>query len=202
MTMSKTNGQIRKSLGDQIDRLDAMLNGLAEGLSDAVARAVKDAVGAAVNEAVQVVLREALTSPELLVRLQGAAPAAAAAPAPAAYPPAGAVAKEGGPPSRWATAWKAPAAWLGAAGSRSVRRLGQARRWAAGAWARVRALGPYKYRLLAVAGVGVAVGAAACLAGPRLAAMAGPVSRLAANLGLQAATAGGRMWAHVVGSLA
>jgi hypothetical protein len=31
-TMS--NGQVRKSLASQIDRLDAMLDGLADGLSD------------------------------------------------------------------------------------------------------------------------------------------------------------------------
>ena len=64
-----TNGQARKSLAEQIDRLDAMLDGLADGLNDAVAMVVKEAVGVAVKEAMQAVLREALANPELLARL-------------------------------------------------------------------------------------------------------------------------------------
>jgi hypothetical protein len=188
--MSKTNGQIRKSLGEQIDRLDAMLNGLAEGLTDAVAQAVKDAVGTAVKEAVQGVLRETLTSPELLVRLQAAAP-------PAAAPAAPADAKMSAAPSRWATTWKAPAAWLMAAGAHGVRLLVH---WVAGAWTRAKNLACYKYQMLAGVAAALVVGVTAYLARPWLAAAARAMSRSAVMVGVQAATAGRRIWADVAGS--
>ena len=67
--MSTMNGSLsarqRKSLADQIDRLDGILDGLADALNGAVADAVKEAVGTAVKEAVQAVLREVLTNPQL-----------------------------------------------------------------------------------------------------------------------------------------
>lgn len=60
-----SNGRARKSLEQQIDRLDAILDGLAEALHGAVADAVKEAVGVAVQEAVRAVLKEVLTNPDL-----------------------------------------------------------------------------------------------------------------------------------------
>jgi hypothetical protein len=57
------NGRTRKSLAEQIDRLDAILDGLGDALNEAVAAAVSQAVGRAVQEAVQAVLAEALTNP-------------------------------------------------------------------------------------------------------------------------------------------
>jgi hypothetical protein len=57
------NGRTRKSLGEQIDRLDAILDGLSDALTEAVAAAVSEAAGRAVREAVQAVLAEALTYP-------------------------------------------------------------------------------------------------------------------------------------------
>src|SRR4051812_27446781 len=62
-TKTSSNGQVRKSLGEQIDRLDRILDGLAEGLNEAVAAAVQEAVGVAVKEAVQAVVAEVLTNP-------------------------------------------------------------------------------------------------------------------------------------------
>src|SRR4051794_1032762 len=50
MTTTMTNGRARKSLADQLDRLDLILTGLADALNEAVAQAVKDAVKAAVAE--------------------------------------------------------------------------------------------------------------------------------------------------------
>jgi hypothetical protein len=68
------NGRTRKSLSEQIDRLDAILDGLAENLNaavvDAVAGAVKDAVTLAVQEAVHAAVLEVLTNAELRKRLQ------------------------------------------------------------------------------------------------------------------------------------
>jgi hypothetical protein len=68
MSMSTTtNGRAqRKSLAEQIDRLDLILDGLADGLSAAVA----DAVTAAVGTAVQAAVREVLSNPQLLQRLR------------------------------------------------------------------------------------------------------------------------------------
>jgi len=63
-TTLNRNGLGRKSLGDQIDRLDQILTGLADALNDSVGQAVKDAVASAV----QVTLAEALASPELRER--------------------------------------------------------------------------------------------------------------------------------------
>jgi hypothetical protein len=70
MTTTTTNadGRTRKSLAEQIDRLDAILDGLSQALEGAVATAVQQAVGVAVREAVQAVLAEALSNPALRER--------------------------------------------------------------------------------------------------------------------------------------
>jgi hypothetical protein len=60
------NGTQRKSLASQIDRLDQILDGLADALNESVAEAVREVVGLAVREAVQGTVREVLSSPELL----------------------------------------------------------------------------------------------------------------------------------------
>jgi hypothetical protein len=63
------NGQQRKTLASQIDRLDGIL----DGLDAALAGAVQDAVEQAVKQAVQSVLTEVLTNRELQQQLQKAA---------------------------------------------------------------------------------------------------------------------------------
>jgi hypothetical protein len=68
-TMSTmTNGKVRKSLADQLDRLDSILDVLGDGLNEAIA----DAVKAAVTTAVQQVLSELLTNSEVLAKLGAA----------------------------------------------------------------------------------------------------------------------------------
>jgi hypothetical protein len=67
-TTTNTDGRTRKSLAEQIDRLDAILDGLSDALTEAVAAAVSEAVGRAVKEAVQAMLAEALTNPALRER--------------------------------------------------------------------------------------------------------------------------------------
>ena len=64
-TTTNTDGRTRKSLAEQIDRLDAILDGLGDALNEAVAAAVSEAAGRAVREAVQGVLAEVLTNPAL-----------------------------------------------------------------------------------------------------------------------------------------
>jgi hypothetical protein len=68
MTTTNADGRARKSLAEQIDRLDAILDGLSEALVGAVAATVREAAGRAVQEAVQAVLAEALTNPALRER--------------------------------------------------------------------------------------------------------------------------------------
>ena len=77
----ETNGQTRKTLASQLDRLDRILDGLSEGLDQAVAQAVREAVGLAVREAVQAVLTELLNNPALREQLQKAVPPEAPPPA-------------------------------------------------------------------------------------------------------------------------
>src|SRR3954469_7025318 len=81
-TKTSPNGQERKTLASQLDRLDAILDALGVGLNEAVATAVQDLVGTAVTAAVQAAVVEVLTSPELLQRLR---PAAQPEPAPSLF---------------------------------------------------------------------------------------------------------------------
>jgi len=65
-TMNSTVRVTRKSLADQIDRLDGILDGLSDALNESVADAVRGVVGTAVRQAVQLSLHEVLDNPELL----------------------------------------------------------------------------------------------------------------------------------------
>src|SRR5438067_2202414 len=85
MTTQNANGRpLRKSLASQLDRLDGIIDTLADGLNQAVVDAVRDAVAMAVQQAVEVVLRELLSRPELLRHLAGQTAPVAAAPEPKA----------------------------------------------------------------------------------------------------------------------
>src|SRR5215469_1704920 len=77
-TTTLSNG-VRKTLASQLDRLDTILDGLAENLNEAVAMAaansVKEIVNVAVQEAVRAALVEILTNAEVQKRLINAQPA-------------------------------------------------------------------------------------------------------------------------------
>src|SRR5262249_31612951 len=73
-----TNGQQRKTLASQIDRLDSILDGFSDNLNEAVATAVKEAVTTGVQQAVL----EVLTNLELQQLLHPPTP-----PAPPPAPP-------------------------------------------------------------------------------------------------------------------
>jgi hypothetical protein len=67
--MSNTLNHVRtprKQLSDQLDRLDVILDGLADALNQSVADAVRDVVGQVVREAVEGTIKEVLGNPELL----------------------------------------------------------------------------------------------------------------------------------------
>jgi hypothetical protein len=76
-----TNGKPRKQLADQLDRLDGIIDALAEGLNGAVADAAREGTRLAVKDAIV----EIMTNPELRALL---APAVAPAPPTPAAPPA------------------------------------------------------------------------------------------------------------------
>jgi hypothetical protein len=66
----------RKTLSDQLDRLDGVIDDLSIGLNEAVAHAVERGVSTAVEKAVQGVLQAALATPEVARQLALATPAA------------------------------------------------------------------------------------------------------------------------------
>jgi hypothetical protein len=165
-TTTTTNGKLRKSLAEQIDRLDSILDGLADALNESVAAAVKDVVGVAVREAVQAVLAELLANPVVLQMLHGPA----AEPAPPA---------ESGP--------RGPGL-----GGRLVTgaRAGCSGLWARRGWGavlpRLGLLRQHRRQLLVAAGVGVTAGFLAYVAGPAIAAGLSAVAGFTAALALRA----------------
>jgi hypothetical protein len=87
-TTTNSNGRAaRKSLADQIDRLDGILDGLSDALNESVAQAVRDVITQAVTDAVQAAVTEVLSSPDLL-RAALARHEPPAPPAPEPVPPA------------------------------------------------------------------------------------------------------------------
>src|SRR5262249_44818707 len=82
MSTTNVNGRPqRKTLANQLDRLDTILDGFADALNEAVADAVKQAVTVGVREGLQVATQQLMTNPELLRAL-----AAQTAPAPTHQP--------------------------------------------------------------------------------------------------------------------
>jgi hypothetical protein len=169
MTTTTSNGRARKSLAEQIDRFDKMLEGLSEELSAAVGDAVRSVVAVAVREAVQAVLTEVLTNPELLARLRKALPVATPVPRPRLR-------------ERLVQAWSwlsgqvrsvlaACQGGLNRLGAAAVHHFQRAQQAAQAAWLRLRVLRHFRGQLLLAVGIGVAAGVAAFLAAPWLAAV-------------------------------
>ena len=157
-TTAGFNGKApRKTLADQLDRLDAIIDALAAGLNETVADVVRQAVTAAVQQALEGLAQAALSNPDLLRRLteQFAPPAAAPQAAHEAGPshpgPARRALSRAGP---WLKGCKVWARW----GWQSARRrLGLA-------W-------HFRGQLLAALGAGLAAGLLALAAGPAVAAV-------------------------------
>src|SRR5215470_11654911 len=183
-----TNGQERKTLASQIDRLHSILDGLSDNLNEAVATAVqgavelavRQAVGQAVKEAVQAVLVEIMTNADLLATLRAVFPAAP-------------VNNPTDPPERpkglFRRAWEKVKAGLAAVGTACAAVLGQVagvKTVARSAWGLTK---QFKGRVLAACGVGVAAGVASYLAGPWLGVAAGWLSGFVVSLAVQARNA-------------
>jgi hypothetical protein len=168
--------QQRKSLAEQLDRLDGIIDALDEGLQGAVADAVRDAVALAVKQAVEAVLREVLARPDLLraVAAQAAPVAQVAAPA----PEEGRKEKASGAWSRAIKSLTASLAWLGATAKRAGQGMATVAGGVGGALARglrracngAAALASVAWRRRRLLGlsltVGLAVGVGGYLAGP------------------------------------
>jgi hypothetical protein len=178
-----TNSKVRKSLSEQIDRLDKFLDGLAEGLNGAVADAVTQAVSLAVKEAIQTVLTEVLSNPDLIAQLQGSAIAPIAADAYPVIRSTGTsmvsrVAQSAAKLANWCTARLHALAQLG---SRAVQQVGRA---ATDLLARVQGLRIFVGPLAAAILLGVATGVAAYCVGPWLAGVVGGADSLSLRLAL------------------
>jgi hypothetical protein len=175
-TTANTNGNVRKSLAEQIDRLDSMLDGLAENLNDAVAAAVKEAVGLAVREAIQGIVTEVLSHPELVARLVGnVAPANAAVPQ--TRTPVTTHVRESA---------RRACSWIGSKLSSAAASIGQfpstLSHGLTSSWARLQFLRRFKFQLLLAVAAGSAAGVAAYFAGPWLAVAASAVGGFATTL--------------------
>jgi hypothetical protein len=171
MTTTIENGRRRPSLSEQIDRLDSILDGLAEALNEAVTMAVKEAVSVAVKEAVQAVMAEVLANADVLARLRGIAssPAHGGAPKPNAL-------------KRFLGRVRDCAASGLRVCASAPRRIGSL---LTAAWSGLGELRQFKVPLLTAVGVGTAVGTGAYFAGPYLAALAGWIAGFSTTLFLQ-----------------
>jgi hypothetical protein len=180
-----TNSKVRKSLSEQIDRLDKILDGLAEALNGAVADAVTQAVSLAVKEAVQTVLTEVLSNPDLRSQLQGSAVAPIAADAYPAIRSTGTsmvsrVAQCAAHLANWCTARLHALVQLGRRAVQQVRRI------ATDLLARVQGLRLFVRPLAAALPLGVATGIAAYCVGPWLAGVVGGAGGLGLRLAIHA----------------
>jgi hypothetical protein len=180
-TTTNTNGRARKSLAEQIDRLDLILDGLSEALQGAVAESVTEAVGLAVKEAVRCVLAEVLSSPEFLERLRQVAASSNPTAMPMTPRGPGLLRRWIGRASGWALermgnlrhAVARAASFIG----RSISRAGRY----------VQALLPFRRQLLLSAAVGTLTGIVAYHSTPMLAAAAAWMGGFATALTVQAA---------------
>jgi hypothetical protein len=192
-----TNSKVRKSLSEQIDRLDKILDGLAEALNGAVADAVTQAVSLAVKEAVQTVLTEVLSNPDLRAHLQGSAVAPIAAGTDPAIRSTGTslvdrVAQNAAHLANWCTARLHAIAQLGRRAGQQVSRV------AANLFARVQGLRLFVRPLAAALLLGVATGIAAYCVGPWLAGVVGGAGGLGPRLALHVRRLVCRAWGSPV----
>jgi hypothetical protein len=147
MTTTNSDGRSRKSLAEQIDRLDSILDGLSEALEGAV----QQAVGAAVRETLQAVLAELLNNPVLLAALRDPG-----------EPPTPPAAEPSRPQAELPRGQRPPSCWQ------------RARRWLCGTfrglWQACTSWVRWLRPALAAGGVGLLTGAAVYVAGPWVAA--------------------------------
>ncbi len=176
----------RKQLADQLDRLDSIIDALAEGLPGAVADACREGARAAVKDAII----EVLTNPELRALI--APPPVPAAPMPAASPTAVPFA----PPERKPGLWSRLKAKLTAAKAAVLGGAVNAKQAVAGRYNAVRdtvaAVGnaagervPVRQISFIALGVGLVVGLSCLLAPHAVAAAVGAASAASTAVAVQ-----------------
>jgi hypothetical protein len=168
-TATTTNGKLRKSLAEQIDRLDGILDGLSAALNESVAAAVKEAVGLAVREAIQAVMTEVFANPAVLELLHGATTQPAKV----------------GVGERLRVAWSCVAAKAKAAVTSCKAVCGRSAKVLIGLVKHLAVVRHVKAQLVTALGVGCVAGTAVYFAGPWLAVMAGGVGGFAATSAVQ-----------------
>jgi hypothetical protein len=183
-TTTVTNGKPqRKQLSDQLDRLDAILDAIAEGLPGAVTDACREGARAAVKDAII----EIVTNPELRALLGPAAPApAVAAPAPEPEPQPKKPGLWGRLRAKLAAARDAVTGTVAKAKEAVTSRCQMARDAVATLGQAAGEALPWKRMLWVSAGVGLAVGVACLVVPQTVAAVVGAVSASATAVAVQA----------------
>ena len=160
----------RKTLADQLDRLDGIIDALANGLNETVAEVVKQAVSVAVQQAVEGLVQAVLTNPELLrglvTKVMPTEPKLEEPSEPAK-------------PSRLARA----CSWVRRSCAAFQQKLGKGLTTVRKRLWMVR---QFKVQLLTALGIGAVVGTGAYFAGPWLAAGVSAVAGIATTLAVQA----------------
>lgn len=181
-TAVPSNGKMRKSLASQIDRLDAILDGLADAIPEVVAETVRAVAQQTVRDVVQAAITEILTNPEILARLRAASGVGAASRA-----------------TRPTLRQQLQAVW------QRIRACASSARALAGAASRSLACGllhivrqlvvlgqrckearRYKFQLLSALAVGAALAVAAVCGGPWLASVTSGLGGFGSTLGMHA----------------
>lgn len=153
-TATMTNGKpARKQLADQLDRLDSIIDLLADGLPQAVADATREGA----RQAVRDVILELLTNPELRTLIAGLAPAAQ--PAVASEPLTTPTTPSSEPAPAKSEFWGRVKEKCKAAKDATVRKCRAAKTAVINTARNLSAIMPLKKMLLVGAGVGVAVAA-------------------------------------------
>ena len=155
----------RRSLSQELDRLDKMLDGLAEAIPSTIADSVKETVATAVAEAFRATLMEVVANPDIIALLRNARPAAASneQPAPAKAPLHQQI--------RQATssAWKHALAGLKLAGNFVVSPVHTVVRCTINGYRQINTIWGLRKPVLIALGVGVVIGAAAYASAPWIA---------------------------------
>jgi hypothetical protein len=160
----------KKTLADQLDRLDGIIDALANGLNETVAEVVKQAVSVAVQQAVEGLVQAVLTNPELLRGLVAKVmPTATTDTEPS----------EPAKPSRLARTWS----WVRRSCAAFQQKLGKG---LTAVRKRLRVVRQFKVQLLTALAVGAVAGTGVYFAGPWLAAGVSAVAGIATTLAVHA----------------
>lgn len=189
MTTTMNNGTQRKQLSSQLDRLDTILDGLAEAIPDVIAQTAR--------EAVQIAVTEVLTNPAVLEKLRASTPVLPVPPQPTPKKPS--LLRQLG------SAMHAGWAWLAGKTSQALATISQLAQTctagfvvgAASAWTWVQSvtsggwallvlawalLCHFRKPLLIASGVGLVIGVGCYFAGPFVASTVSGVAGFAGSL--------------------